>query len=103
MPKNTSPSAPGKSLAWSVRDEDLDDLEALKRDLLNKAAEAQSDGRLYLASQYTVIVASISPEIKRIRDRFDRETLANIRREQKELKLQARDAQQAADEGNEES
>ena len=73
-----------------VREEDLDDLEALKRDLLARGDKARQDGRVYLMSQYTRLVALVSPEIKRIRDRFDRETLAAVRKEEAELKKAAR-------------
>lgn len=80
----------GKSLAWSIREEDLNDLEAMKSDLLEKAVQAQGDGRLFMASFYTQIAATIGPEVKRIRDRFDRETLASVRRELKDAKVEAR-------------
>jgi hypothetical protein len=92
-PKTSVPN--GKALAWTVREEDLADLEQTKADLLTKAQDAQADGRLFIASQYTQLVAVISPEVKRIRDRFDREQLSSIRKEQKELKLQAREAEKA--------
>lgn len=71
-----------------VREEDLEDLEALKRDLLGRVDKAREDGRIYLMSQYTRLVALVSPEIKRIRDRFDRETLASVRKEYKLLKAE---------------
>ncbi|HEU5377564.1 MAG TPA: hypothetical protein VFV38_19245 [Ktedonobacteraceae bacterium] len=93
-----TPTQNGKSLAWTVREEDLEDLEALKRDLIDKATAAQGDGRLFIASQFTQLVAIISPEIKRIRDRFDRELLSSIRKEQRELKIQAREAERVAKE-----
>lgn len=69
-----------------VRDEDLQELEDLHRDLLSRADKARNDGRVYLMSQYVRMVALVSPEIKRIRDRFDRETLAALRKEHKALK-----------------
>jgi hypothetical protein len=84
-----------KSLAWMVRDEDLQELEDLKRTLLEKGDQARANGALYLSAQYTRLVALISPEIKRIRDRFDRETLAAVRKEEAALKLQARKTKQA--------
>src|SRR5258708_15433454 len=94
--KAQTPTQNGKALAWTVREEDLEDMEALKRDLIGKATTAQEDGRLFIASQFTQLVAVISPEIKRIRDRFDREQLSGIRKEQKELKLQAKEAERLA-------
>lgn len=79
-----------------VREEDLDELEGLKRDLLAKVDQARADGHVYLMSQYTRLVALISPEIKRIRDRFDRETLAAVRKDEAAMRLEARKKAQAA-------
>jgi hypothetical protein len=82
----------------TVREEDLEDLEALKRDLLDRVNKARADGRIYLMSQYTRLVALISPEIKRIRDRFDREVLASVRKDEKALREAARTkSEQAAE------
>jgi len=100
MANNTVTGKDGKSLAWTIRDEDLSELEDLKRDLLERGSKARNDGALYLSAQYTRLVALVSPEIKRIRARFDRETLAAVRKEEAALKLEARLAKQAADEGN---
>jgi hypothetical protein len=99
----TVPGKDGKSLAWSIREEDLDELESLKRDLLAKGDQARDNGSLYLFSQYTRLVALVSPEIKRIRDRFDRETIAEVRKQERTLKLQARLAKQAAKEAEEQA
>ena len=97
---NTTPTQDGKALAWTIREEDLEELESFKRELLTKGDEARERGSLYLMSQYTRLVAIVSPEIKRIRDRFDRETLAAIRKEEAALKLEARHTKQAAKEAN---
>jgi len=80
----------GKALAWSITEDDLTDLEQMRGELLEKAAQAQTDGRLFMSSFYTQLAANIGPEVKRIRDRFDRETLANIRRELRDAKAEAR-------------
>jgi len=95
MANSTPMSKDGKSLAWSITDEDLQELEGLKRDLLAKGDQARSAGSLYLSAQYTRMVAMVSPEIKRVRDRFDRETIASVRKEEAALKLEARLAKQA--------
>ncbi len=87
--RNHIVQAPARAFV-SVREEDLEDLEALKSDLLARVEKAREDGRVYLMSQYTRLVALISPEIKRIRDRFDRETLAAVRKEEAELRKAAR-------------
>lgn len=84
----------------TVREEDLEDLEALKRDLLDRVNKAHDDGRVYLMSQYTRLIALISPEIKRIRDRFDRETLATVRKEEATLKKAAKAAREQAEQAN---
>ena len=76
----------GKSLAWTIREEDLQDLEAMRGELLGKAQDSQNDGRLFMSSFYTELAATIGPKIKRIRDRFDRESLAAIRKDLKERK-----------------
>lgn len=94
MATNISKQA-ARDHASFVREEDLDELEAMKRDLLAKVDQARDAGRVYLMSQYTRLLALISPEIKRIRDRFDRETLANVRKEEAALRLEARKAAQA--------
>jgi len=77
-----------KSATAFVREEDLQDLEALRRDLMDRCDHARGEGRVYLMAQYTRLLALVMPEIKRIRDRFDRETLAAIRKEHKHLKGQ---------------
>ncbi len=83
---NTSRIVKGKENFTPIREEDLEELEALHRDLLAKAQQAREDGRVYLMAQYVRLVALVSPEIKRIRDRFNREALAAIRKEHKMLK-----------------
>jgi hypothetical protein len=95
MANNIVQGNDGKSLAWSIRDEDLAELEDLKRELLAKVDRARDAGSIYLMSQYTRLVALISPEIKRIRDRFDRETLAAVRKEEASLRRAARQQGQA--------
>lgn len=80
----------GKSLAWSIREEDLEDLETMRNELLGKAQDSLSDGRLFMSSFYTKLAATVAPEIKRVRDRFDREALASTRKELKDRKAQER-------------
>jgi hypothetical protein len=87
MAKNPT-KADIKTATAFVREEDLQDLEALRHDLMERCDRARDDGRVYLMAQYTRLIALVMPEIKRIRDRFDRETLAAIRKEHKMLKGQ---------------
>jgi hypothetical protein len=86
----------GKSLAWSIREEDLDDLEKMRGELLGRAQDSLTDGRLFMSSFYTKLAATVAPEIKRIRDRFDRESLAATRRELKDRKVEERAKAQAS-------
>lgn len=83
----------GKTLAWSITEDDLNDLETMRGDLLAKANQAQQNGRLFMATFYTQIAATVGPEVKRIRDRFDREALASARKELRALKLEARESE----------
>jgi type I restriction-modification system DNA methylase subunit len=87
--KNVS-QATARVHASLVREEDLQELEALKSDLLARADKARGDGRVYVMSQYVRLVTLVSPEIKRIRDRFDREMLAAIRKDEAALKEEVR-------------
>jgi hypothetical protein len=75
-----------------VREEDLDDMSNLEREIDSRVQAAHDDGRVYMMSQYVRILAMVRAETKRIRDRFDRESLAARRREHKALKEQQRGA-----------
>src|SRR2546426_12817869 len=75
-----------------VRDEDLEEMESLLRDLQAKVDQAHNDGRVYLMSQYVRLVALISPEIDRVHRRFKREHLDYIRKMHKDLKLEQKAA-----------
>lgn len=81
-----------KNLAQTVREEDLEELEDLRRNLQEKADQARESGRVFMMQQYIMLIANVSPQIKRIRDRFDREALADFRKAHKSLKAQARAA-----------
>ena len=80
----------GSKWAGTVRDEDLQELEGLLNELQGRAGKASDDGHIFMLQQYIRLVSLIEPEIHRIRKRFSRETLANLRREHKEHKLNAR-------------
>ncbi|HTI15580.1 MAG TPA: hypothetical protein VL461_13610 [Dictyobacter sp.] len=87
-----------KQLATFIREEDLDDLGSIKRDLEAKAHQAREDGRVYLLQQYTRLLAIIGPEIKRVERRFERENLAYLRKEGKRLKEELKAQSGPADE-----
>ncbi|GCE26413.1 hypothetical protein KDA_18970 [Dictyobacter alpinus] len=80
-------------LATFVREEDLEDLEQLSKQLEDYAHKARQDGRIYLLQQYTMLMATVDPEIDRIKKRFKRENLAYLRKEEKRLKKEAKGKQ----------
>ncbi|HLI06502.1 MAG TPA: hypothetical protein VKV40_08040 [Ktedonobacteraceae bacterium] len=75
-----------RQAAALVREEDLEELEHLSHDLQQRADKAAADGRIYLFSQYIRLIALVSPEVIRIRKRFERESLATFRKVHKQLK-----------------
>ena len=81
-----TPRDDARAAAAMVREEDLDELEALHSDLVKRVDQARADGRIYLMSQYVRLIALVSPEIDRVQRRFKRETLATLRRDHKALK-----------------
>lgn len=72
--------------ATVVTEEDLQDLEELERDLQERAGQARANGRAFMMAQYVDLIATVQPQITRIRNRFKRERLAALRKEQKSLK-----------------
>lgn len=79
-----------KQLATFVREEDVDDLEKLSKQLEDMAHQAREDGRVYLLQQYTRLIAVVDPEIDRVKKRFKRENMAFLRKEEKRLKEERR-------------
>ncbi len=90
-----TPGENARLVASVVDEHDLEELEALHKDLLNRVDQARADGRIFMMGQYTRLVALVSPEIDRIQKRFKRETLAAIRKDHKALKLEAKAATEA--------
>src|SRR6266568_9202945 len=88
-----TPGENARLVASVVDENDLEELEALHKDLLNRVDQARADGRIFMMGQYTRLVALVSPEIDRIQKRFKRETLAAIRKEHKHLKKQAKEGE----------
>jgi len=85
-----NPHPTGAQLASMVREEDLEDLEKLLKDLEDSAHKAKDDGRIYMAQQYIVLVANVNAEVHRIRARFKREAIASLRKETKRIKDEQR-------------
>lgn len=82
-----TPTESARIAAAMVREEDLEELEALQSELTKRVDQARTDGRLFMMGQYVRLVALVSPEIKRINARFHRENLAALRKDHKALKL----------------
>jgi hypothetical protein len=74
-----------------VQEEDLEALEELAHELQQKADKAAEDGRVFLFGQYVHLLAIVNPEVTRIRRRFQRESLASLRKMHKQMKEDARD------------
>lgn len=89
MARDTSTNGTGKlaAAATVVTESDLEELEALLAELRQRTLKAHDDGRTFMMQQYTVLVASVQPQVKKLRDRFDRESLAGFRKAHKILKL----------------
>ncbi len=80
----------GKQMAMAPREEDLAELQDVLRDMQKRVDDARADGRVYMMGQYARMVTLISPEIDRVQRRFIREMNANINRDHKDLRAQAR-------------
>jgi hypothetical protein len=81
-----TPGENGRIVASIITESDLEELEALHHELLDRVDKAQTDGRLFMMGQYVRLIGLVSPEIDRIQRRFKRETLASVRRQHKDLK-----------------
>jgi hypothetical protein len=75
-----------------IREEDLQDLEDFQHDLEEKIDRAHTESRPYIMAQYVGLLAKVQAEVKRIRNRFEREGIASRRKKQKELKAQSKGA-----------
>jgi hypothetical protein len=93
--QNRNQNLTGAQISAMVQEEDLEELQNLKSDLQKKVDEAHQNGRVYMMQQYTLILAKVTAEVRKVRDRFDREILAGNRRAHKELKLNNRGEDEA--------
>jgi len=88
----------GKQMAMAPREEDLADLEAMRRDMQGRIDQARDDGRIFMMQEYVQILAHLTSKINRIQARFNRETLASMRKDHRNLKAEVRAALADADE-----
>ena len=89
----------GKSIMFAVREEDLEALEELLKDLYEKSDKHREDGRVFMMQVYIELIANIQIKVNRIQLRFKREELANLRREARDLKAEQR-AKDATESGS---
>jgi len=92
MVTNNATKLPYKPAAWMVQEEDLQALEDLLHEMQGRVDKCYQDGHVYLMSVYVRLVALVSPEIDRIERRFKRENLAAMRKQEKQLKQEAKTA-----------
>ncbi len=92
MAKNNTTKLTGA--ATMVREEDLDELEDLLREVKSRVNKAHGDGRTFMMAQYVRIVGMLSPEVTRLRKRLEREDLASFRKTHKTLKLEQAQAEE---------
>ena len=91
-----------KSMEAIIRPEDLEELQDFRGALQERIDKAHEDGRVYLMSQYTVMMATVSCAITKIQARFERDAMASTRKELKALKEEMKKAKGGENEGEEE-
>lgn len=92
--KTTNGLTPGenaKAVAAMVQEEDLTDLQDLKKLIQDRVDKARDDGRLFAMALNVRLLATVSLEADRIARRFNREVLAMHRKTQKEMAKARRD------------
>lgn len=92
MANKTANLVNGKQLAMAPIEADLEDLDRLRQEMQGRVDQARDDGRLYMMNEYVLLLAQVTTKINRIQARFNRDTLAGMRKEHKNLKAEARAA-----------
>ena len=87
---NRNQNLTGSQINAMVREEDLEELEGLLKELRDRTGKSHDDGRVFMMAVYTDLTANVSTRVHKVRARFNRESLAGMRRDHKELKLQSR-------------
>lgn len=70
----------------TVSERDVEDLEALLRDLKGRASEANNAGNVVMLGVYAALVKVVSPEVQRFRARLEREEKAVINKQHREMR-----------------
>jgi hypothetical protein len=76
----------------TVTEQDIEDLEALLREMKKRATEAHDRENVILLSIYAELVRVVSPEVQRFRARLDREENAAINKQHKAMRKAKRAA-----------
>ena len=87
----------GKQLAIAPIEQDLEDLDRLRQDMQARVDQARDDGRIFMMNEYVMLLAQVTSKINKIQARFNRETLASMRKEHRDLRAQARAERADAD------
>lgn len=90
--KNTTTIVNGRELALAPTEHDLEDLDALRQDMSGRIDKAREDGRLYMMNEYVLLLSQVTSKINKIQARFNRDTLASMRKEHADLRAEARAA-----------
>lgn len=90
---NKTATLNGKQITVAPIEQDLTDLENLRRDMQTHVDEAHNDGRVFMMQEYVLLLAQITSTINKVQARFNREMLADMRRTHKDLRAEVRAAQ----------
>ena len=82
----------GKTITVAPIEQDLTDLEELRRDMQERVDAAHADGRVFMMQQYVLLLAQVTSTMNRIQARFNREMLADMRRTHSDLRAEVRAA-----------
>mgnify|MGYP001212189807 CR=1 FL=1 len=67
-----------------ITHEDVEEVEALLRELKNRAQEASDKNHVIMLGLYAELVKRVSPEVQRLRARLDRDEKATINKQHRE-------------------
>ena len=98
MARTKTVQANGRTITVAPIEQDLTDLEDLRRDMQARVDAARDDGRVFMMQQYVLLHSQLTSTINKINARFNREMLADMRKQHTDLRLEARAALASADE-----
>ena len=92
MAKTKAVNLNGKTITLAPVEQDLTDLEDLRRDMQGRVDQARDDGRVFMMQEYVILLSSVTSKINKIQARFNREMLADMRRGHSDLRAEVRAA-----------